>query len=189
MDDELLNENTVAEHMVKLILKRGYSGISMLEISQLCGVQENNLYKIFKNKESILIYILKRMLDELHNHIFSIAEKQELPPPERLVRINNLLKDYFLDQKGCLIAAMGMENEMISDDAKKIMNQIFYDWKKTYAYLYKSTHSPYMADVLATNAIIFIEGAIVWLRVTGEDAPLKRVFNEINEKLPVDVAP
>jgi hypothetical protein len=37
--------------------------------------------------------------------------------------------------------------------------------------------------LLATNAIISIEGAIIWLRVTGEDEPLIRVFKDINEKL------
>jgi AcrR family transcriptional regulator len=183
MIDNQISEQDIAEQMVRLILRKGFSSISINEISELLGVQQDNITSYFDSTESILLYILRRMKRELDQHIFSIADDKSLNELERLVKINQLLKEYFLDQKGCLIAAMGMEKDTVSEEAVEIMNAIFFDWKQTYTKLYRSCHTPYMADQLATNAIIFIEGAIIWLRVTGEDEPLIRVFNDIDEKL------
>jgi AcrR family transcriptional regulator len=183
MIKDIISDQVIAEQMVRLILRKGYNCISLDEITELLGVQQDDVSHYFKNKESILLYVLHRMQNELNQHIFSISDDLSLTESERLVKINQLLKDYFLDQKGCLIAAMGMEKETIGEEAREIMNDILHDWKYTYTKLYSSRHTPYMSDLLATNAIIFIEGAIIWLRVTGEDEPLKRVFKDINEKL------
>ena len=183
MVNNIIGTQEIAEQMVRLILRKGYNSISIKEISDLLDVPQDDVLIHFKNEESILLYILRRMQNELNQHIFSISDDQSLDVSGRLIKINQLLKDYFLDQKGCLIAAMGMEKETIGNEAKEIMNSIFNDWKHTYTKLYSSQHTPYISDMLATNAIIFIEGAIIWLRVTGEDQPLKRVFKDIDDKL------
>ena len=179
MATKKINPEMIAEKAIQLIVKRGYGNTSMSEIGESCGVLKGSLYHHFESKEKILLYILGSLQDSLRQHVFSIADNQDQSEQERLKQINKLLKAYFLDNKGCLIGVMGMESEMICDEAKKIMNQIFQDWKNTYIKLFKNHHTPYMAGVLATNAIIFIEGAIVWLRITGEEAPLKRVFKDI----------
>lgn len=179
MPSKKITPEVIAENAIRLIVKRGYGNTSMAEIGESCGVLKGSLYHHFESKEKILLYILYSLQDSLRQHVFSIADDQTMSDQERLKQINKLLKAYFLDSKGCLIGVMGMESEMICDEARQIMNQIFQDWKDTYIKLFKSHHSIYMAGVLATNAIIFIEGAIVWLRVTGEEAPLKRVFKDI----------
>ncbi|MGD8566460.1 MAG: TetR/AcrR family transcriptional regulator [Gammaproteobacteria bacterium] len=170
----------IAENTIRLIVKRGYAGTSMSEIGKSCGILKGSLYHHFDSKEEILLYILNRLHSELKTHVFCVADNQEISEQQRLKQINKMLKAYFLDNKGCLIGVMGMESDLIGDEAKQIMNQIFQDWKQTYIKIFKSHHTPYMAGVLATNAIIFIEGAIVWLRITGEEAPLKRVFKDID---------
>ncbi|MGD8560047.1 MAG: TetR/AcrR family transcriptional regulator [Gammaproteobacteria bacterium] len=178
-----VSQEQIAESAIRLIVKRGYSATSMSEIGKACGVLKGSLYHHFDSKEKILLYILESLQDQLRQHVFSIADNQEIDEEQRLKEINKLLKAYFLDNKGCLIGVMGMESEMICEEAKAIMNDIFQDWKQTYIKIFKAYHTPYMAGVLATNAIIFIEGAIVWMRITNEDAPLKRVFKDIENNL------
>lgn len=183
-----LDPKTIALKATELFVRRGYSNTSMAEIGQSCGILKGSLYHHFESKESILLYILQSLQSDLRNHVFAIADDINLSAFERLKRINGFLRDYFLDQKACLVAIMGMEIEVISNEARAVMNGIFMDWKSTYIKLFKHYHTPYMADIHATNSIIFIEGAIIWMRVTQEEEPLKRVFKNIEKQmLPEDV--
>jgi len=171
----------IAEKAAELFVRRGYSNTSMAAIGSSCGILKGSIYHHFESKEKILLFILQRLQSDLRNYVFSTADNEELPAIDRLRKINGFLKEYFLDKKACLIAMMGMESELISDEARVVMNDIFTDWKKTYTKLFRTHYSQYMAEIHATNTIIFIEGAIIWMRVTQDDTPLKRVFKNVEQ--------
>lgn len=177
-----VNAEKIAEKASELFVKRGYTNTSMAEIGHSCGILKGSIYHHFESKESLLLYILERLQSDLRNYVFAIADNDEQTELQRLQEINGFLKDYFLTKKACLIAMMGMESELISEDARKIMHEIFMDWKSTYLKLFKKFHSQYMAEIYATNAIIYIEGAIIWMRITQEEEPLKRVFSTIEKQ-------
>lgn len=183
MPSKKVNPESIAEKAAELFISRGYSNTSMTAIGESCGIMKGSLYHHFENKEHILLYILKHLQSDLRNYVFSIADNKEKSELQRLREINKFLKKYFLEKKACLIAMLGMESELISKDAQNIMNDIFNDWKKTYIKLFRKYYSPHMAELHATNSIIFIEGAIVWLRVTQDEGPLKRIFNIIERPL------
>jgi len=173
----------IAEKASELFVRRGYTNTSMSQIGQSCGILKGSLYHHFESKEHILLYILDRLRSDLRQFVFSIADDMSLPEMQRLQNINGFLKDYFLEKRACLIAMMGMEAELICEEAREIMGNIFMDWKKTYIKLFRKYYSPYMAEIHATNAIIFIEGAIIWMRVTQDDEPLRRAFKNIEKSL------
>lgn len=178
-----LDQLAIADKASELFIRRGYTNTSLSEIGQACGVLKGSLYHHFENKEHLLLFILERLRSDLNNYVFCIADNKDLSPVERLKQINAFLQDYFLEKKACLIAMMGMEAELISEDARKILHSIFKDWKQTYVKIFKNYHTPYMADVHATNSIIYIEGAIVWMRITQENLPLKRAFKSIEQNV------
>jgi len=183
MSTNKLDQLSIADKASELFLRRGYTNTSLSEIGQACGILKGSLYHHFENKEHLLLFILERLRSDLNSHVFSIADRKEQSPEERLSQINGFLKDYFLAKKACLIAMMGMEAELISEDARKIMHDIFKDWKQTYVKLFKNYHTPYMSEVHATNSIIYIEGAIIWMRITQDELPLKRAFKSIEKNL------
>jgi TetR/AcrR family transcriptional repressor of lmrAB and yxaGH operons len=183
MSVKKVDQLVIAERASELFIQRGFTNTSLSEIGEACGVLKGSLYHHFENKEHILLFILERLRSDLGEYVFSIADSKDLPAPQRLKQINNFLKDYFLEKRACLIAMISMESDLISEDARKIMNGIFQDWKQAYVKIFKNYHTPYMAEIHATNSIIFIEGAIVWMRITQENLPLKRAFKSIEQNL------
>lgn len=183
MSTNKLDQLTIADKASELFIRRGYTNTSLSEIGQACGILKGSIYHHFENKDHLLLFILERLRSDLNGHVFSIADNKDQSPADRLRNINAFLKDYFLEKKACLIAMMGMETELISEDARKILHEIFKDWKQAYVKLFKYYHTPYMAEMHATNSIVYIEGAIVWMRITQENLPLKRAFKTIEKNL------
>jgi TetR/AcrR family transcriptional repressor of nem operon len=183
MSTQKVDPLIIAEKASDLFVRRGYTNTSMSEIGQSCGILKGSLYHHFDSKEHILLYILEQLRSDLRKYVFSIADNTDQSELQRLQNINGFLKDYFLDKRACLIAMMGMEAELICEEAREMMGSIFMDWKKTYVKLFRKHYSPYMAEIHATNAIVFIEGAMIWMRVTQEDEPLRRAFKNIEKNL------
>lgn len=177
-----VNPDIIADKASDLFIKRGYSNTSMADIGQSCNILKGSIYHHFASKEKLLLYVLKRLKNELCDHVFTIADNVELQELQRLEKINALLKEYFLDKKACLVAIVAMENELISERAVRITHEIFKAWKDSYVKLFKKYFSQSLAEMHATNAIIYIEGAIIWLRITREDEPLKRAFSTIEKQ-------
>ena len=184
MNEELSNRDKISLAASRIFIKRGFTGAAMSSISESCGISIESIKQEFENKEAILLYIIKQLQISLHNHVFSIADDPEMTQSAKLEKMNNLLKEYFLDNKGCLVAMVGMSTDDLSSETTGILSGIFHDWKDTYKKLFKEHHSEPKAEQLAENAIVFIEGAIVWLRVTGEEKNLLRAFDDINGFLP-----
>ena len=185
MQQKELDTETILEIASELFVKRGYASTSMVQIGDACGIQDG-IYLHYESKEKLLLQILERLHRALRSQVFSIADDRAQTQLQRLQAINGFLKDYFLTKKACLVAVMGMNSEMICEDSRKIMQQIFLDWKETYIKLFSSHYSRNMAEVYATNSIVFIEGAIVWMRVTQECDPLMQVFTDMEKHLPPD---
>lgn len=179
MSKALSTKDKIALAASEIFIRRGFTGAPMAKISQACGIPIEEINRDFTNKESILLYILKQLEESLRTHVFSIATDESYPESIKLEKMNNLLKSYFLDNKGCLIAMIGMDRDLLGDEAKQILKDIFQDWKSAYTAIFSKDHPPERAEILATNAILFVEGAIVWLRVTGDDRNLIRVFDDI----------
>ena len=174
----------IALAATQLFIRRGFAGAPMSQISETCGIPLEQIQRNFENKEAILLYILRQLQASLREHVFSMADDDRLSQSSKLEKMNNLLKNYFLDNRGCLIAMMGMDRESISDESRQILNDVFQDWKSAYMKIFSKHHPAKRAEILATNAILFIEGAIIWLRVTGEEDKLLSVFEDIQQYLP-----
>jgi AcrR family transcriptional regulator len=63
--DTLGMRERILEMATRLIVARGYDGISMREIADACGMSKAGLYYHFKDKEDLFLAILSGNLDEL----------------------------------------------------------------------------------------------------------------------------
>ena len=82
-----------------LISNKGYKGVSLQEIGDKVGLDKSTIFHYFKNKETLLLRVLEKSVDEVNINLLRIVDDPELEPEEKLEKaINNhlvLLVEYF----------------------------------------------------------------------------------------------
>ena len=79
---------------IKLFAEKGYDAVSVRDISKAAGVTEAALYKHFKGKEDMFLFIFKEIIHEYCRRIISIKELN-LPSVEKLCSIVALTFDLY----------------------------------------------------------------------------------------------
>lgn len=68
----------------KLISQKHYNGASLQEIANKVGLHKSSLFHYFKNKEELVLLILKGSLDELMTNLEKIINSKELKAEGKL---------------------------------------------------------------------------------------------------------
>ena len=71
---------------LRLFSEQGYDRISVRDIAKAAGVSEAALYKHFKSKEEMALYIFKKIITEYTAQVSLIAEK-DIDPIQKLCKI------------------------------------------------------------------------------------------------------
>jgi len=71
----------VASHLMS---KRGYKGASLQKIADLVGIHKSTLFHYFKNKEELLLVVLRMSIEEVTKNLNLILEDEDLLPEEKL---------------------------------------------------------------------------------------------------------
>ena len=72
---------TIASHLMS---QKGYKGASLQEIADLVGIHKSTLYNYFKNKEELLLAVLRIAIEDVTRNLTLILEDENLPPKEKL---------------------------------------------------------------------------------------------------------
>ena len=70
----------------RLMSERGYKGTSIQEIANRVGIHKSTFFHYFKNKEELLLFILKVAIREVTENLVFILKSEEIPPEEKLRR-------------------------------------------------------------------------------------------------------
>ncbi|OPX34110.1 MAG: hypothetical protein B1H11_11445 [Desulfobacteraceae bacterium 4484_190.1] len=68
----------------RLMSQKGYKGASLQEIANLVGIHKSTLFHYFKNKEELLLVVLKISIEEVTENLELILENEKLSPEEKL---------------------------------------------------------------------------------------------------------
>ncbi|KJS16946.1 MAG: TetR family transcriptional regulator [Peptococcaceae bacterium BRH_c4b] len=79
---------------IELFAARGYDAVSVRDIARAAGVTESALYKHFKGKEDMSLYIFKEIIQEYCRRIINI-KNQDLPAIEKLCKIVGMTFDLY----------------------------------------------------------------------------------------------
>jgi len=137
-------KNRILDCAIEQFSRKGYTGVSIRDITREVGIKESSLYKHFRNKEEILETIF---------HNFRLDTLRILPPLDRLDEILELLGPVkFLER--------GLHN-FKQHAADPIMQKI---WRILYIEQYREpvARDLYLNDIL-TKTIDCLEAAFVKL--------------------------
>lgn len=79
---------------IELYAARGYDAVSVRDIAKVAGVTEAALYKHFKGKEEMSLYIFRVIIQEYCQRIMKI-KKQDIPAVEKLCQIVGMTFDLY----------------------------------------------------------------------------------------------
>ena len=68
----------------RLMSQKGYKGASLQEISNLVGIHKTTIFHYFKNKEELLLSVLKIGIADVTRQLELIIEDDKLSPEEKL---------------------------------------------------------------------------------------------------------
>ena len=68
----------------RLMSEKGYKGASLQEIADLVGIHKSTFFHYFKNKEELLLAVLRIAIEDVTRNLLLILEDEKLLPEEKL---------------------------------------------------------------------------------------------------------
>ncbi len=144
----------------RLMSQKGYKGASLQEIADAVGIHKSTFFHYFRNKEALLLAVLKMSLGEVSENLNRIQQNENLNPEEKLKQaISNHLK--LLVKYKYNVNVYLNEIRFLSNKNKKK----YLDTRKSYATCFKKI----IDEIQQSNPIKFkgLDSKIVTFGILG----------------------
>lgn len=183
MSPSKVDDNQLLDRLTEVFRLYGYDGASLSLISEITGLQRASLYHRFPGgKEEMALAVLSKVDHCFVSHI--LAPLSESGGPSKRVRkmAQRLDKFYSSGGRSCLLDTLSL-----SDATKAIQKHTqrsFNAWLEAMAAVARESGAKAaMARRRAADALVQIQGALVFSRATGDARPFKRVLTGLPELL------
>jgi AcrR family transcriptional regulator len=159
----------------ELFRERGYAGASMQDLAERVGLKKASLYTRFASKEALVAPVLALTLEET----FAGGKSD---PSDWLEAYENVLKHIaaaLTDRVRCvgLHLAYGVGDD--APDALKAVRQYFTALREGLAVILKQKLGAKLAGTVATDALVRLEGATLWIVVAEDAQPMQRALKAL----------
>jgi AcrR family transcriptional regulator len=174
---------TYTPQLLHLFRQYGYDGATLSKISEATGLGKASLYHHFPNgKEEMVTTVLEYLEAEMEQHIFQPLRGDEAPNV-RLQRMATQIGQLFEGgQQPCLFATllMGSARDIFHDQVELLLRK----WMGAIAQvLLEAGVEPSLAQELAEDAVILIEGALILSQGLNDLAPFQRTLQRLPQQL------
>ena len=175
MGIQKVDADEIAQNAAELFRERGYYGTTMAQVADACGLLKGSLYHHFPGKEALAIDVLERTHSHFYENIFVITRHDAEDPKVTWEAMLQAIEDYFLETRGCLMAAIGLEVSNDEPRFRSLIQHFFAEWVEVFSDLLAPIYGRKKAITQAQDLVIQIEGAVMWLHICDDPAPLKRI--------------
>lgn len=161
---ELTRKEQVLNGAKSCIVKNGLSNISIKDVAEESQVSTGIIYYYFKNKEDVLLQVLKESFRQSHEKVMETVEPLKTSSEKlkkHLENINSVPKDNF-EFYPILLNYLGEATH--NDEVKKIVNKFFKNLNNyTEEYLYENIKD--QSEVKKLSVMIYALGlglGIMW---------------------------
>lgn len=172
--EEILNRS------LTVFLQQGYHKTTMDDLAKACGLFKGSFYYYFPSKEALMKGILESSLDFVEKHVFSIAYDMTLTPYQRLKKLFQTQENMLLNYGGgCLFGNTALETALIIPEFKDPLSIFFQKWENALTFIYKTKMAEAEAKRLAEETMIMVEGALIFVKLKGENRYLTDYYSKI----------
>ncbi len=176
-DDQLL------DRLTEVFRVHGYEGASLSRISEATGLQRASLYHRFPGgKEEMAEAVLRRADDWFISHILAPLSDDQ-PPSQRVERMAKRLAHFYdSGEHSCLLDSLSLGDAEAALQCH--VEQSFTAWLGAMTAVARAAGATAaVAKRQASDALVQIQGGLVFSRVTGDTRPFRRVLKNLPELL------
>lgn len=177
---ELNRSDDILSAAALLFRAKGYHGTSMNDVAEKCRIQKASLYHHFASKEDLALAVMNYTQLYFDSVIFTYAYDNTLSPEYKLsIIIDKITEYYSVENNGCVFLNFSIEiMDSITGFAAPIRHY-FDSWAKAYKAIFGANYKEEEVKLLADNFISDLQGVLIMMRVTGTDAPLRRLSKRL----------
>jgi AcrR family transcriptional regulator len=178
-----LNDAKLIGRIAEVFRERGYEGSSLSELAAAVGLEKGSLYHRFPGGKDEMVEAVIAMVDSyLEENVFPILTGNGTPR-DRAVKAARLLCEFYgAGTKACTLDTLSIPasnksmQKSIRGSAQSLMNAF-----KRLAKECQVTHEE--AARRAQNAIVTLEGSLIYARVLGDTGPFLRFIEDLPNML------
>jgi len=189
--------DTILDAGLKAILRTGYHGTSVRDVTAAAGAPQGSFTNHFRSKETFASEVLDRYFASVSGLVAEALEDAGLTPRARLRRYLDLITgrlegDGF--RRGCLIGDLSLEASGSSEMLRTQLEAIFCAWRAPFASCIAEAQasgeiaSDFEPGELAEFLLASWQGAMLRMKVEGNPAALERfkkiAFQTVFRELP-----
>jgi len=131
MGRKINTKEIILEVALNLFSKKGYSGVSIRDISKEVGIKESSVYNHFKNKQEIFQTLCHYFISVTNEMALSyykrISESTTVTENEFLSFCRSYVNDYLMENKINKFICMLVIEQSVNEEAAKIYHEILFD--------------------------------------------------------------
>jgi TetR/AcrR family transcriptional repressor of lmrAB and yxaGH operons len=178
VDDEHL-----LDRLTEVFRVHGYEGASLSRIAEATGLQRSSLYHRFPGgKTDMVEAVLQRAGSWLEAHVLGPLSGPGTPR-ERVLAMTTRLAEFYGDGgQSCLLDTLSLGDE--GTELKSHVDQALKGWITALSKVARDSGLERAeARQRAEDAMVLIQGALVFSRATGNTKPFGRVLQQLPELL------
>jgi AcrR family transcriptional regulator len=176
MKVEISRSDDIVSVATLLFRAKGYHATSMTDVADRCRIQKPSLYYHFASKEDLALAVMSETQAYFDSYLFRYACDGTLSPQRRLLKITQTLEKYFsIEHSGCVFANFAIETMDSIPDFVAPIRHYFDCWSKSYQAIFNTIYGKDDVKALADSFVSDLQGALIMMKVTGTDAPLRRL--------------
>lgn len=161
---------TSKEEIIKksflVFLEKGYYHTTILDLSKVCGIEKPHFYYYFKNKQDLMISVLKFITLWASKNMFIHAYNSDLTPKVRLKKMLNVLKSIHLrGYAGCIFSNTALETANNENDFLPTLQNYFNTWQKALETIYNCKYNKKESRKRAIRFFSELNGSILLMKV------------------------
>lgn len=178
-----MSKEQVISKLIPVFRHYGYEGATISRLSAATGLKKASLYHHFQGgKEQIAAVVLEYIANWFHQYIFTPLQSDQAPR-ERIRAMSQGLDEFYdSGQDPCLLAVMsvGEADHLFHQQLQESLNS----WLDLLTQVVEEAGiEPKLARQRSEDALMFIQGALVLVRVTDRTQPFKRVIAQLPQIL------
>lgn len=174
-----VNDQQLLERLTKVFQIYGYEGASLSLISEATGLQRASLYHRFpEGKEQMVEAVLKHVDQRFETYLLAPLNKSG-DPAGRVREMAKRISAFYLDgRRPCLLDTLSLGKE--SGDFHDHIKQSFTAWVNVMGDISREAgFSAVESRKRSEQAIVSIEGSLVFARATGNTKPFKHAIKAL----------
>jgi TetR/AcrR family transcriptional regulator, transcriptional repressor for nem operon len=160
------SKEEILKKSFKVFLEKGYYHTSVSDLSKACGIEKPHFYYYFKNKQDLMMSVLRYIRVWAKKNMFIHAYNENLSGRERMNELLMTLKE--VHQKsymGCIFSNTALETANNDATFVPLLQDYFNEWREVLKIIFLTKYDVSKAEELSHRFFNELHGVLLMVKV------------------------